>query len=123
MPGWREQQRENGNHNADHIWREMVAAAFTGSETTVRNAVAGWRKGVTAPAIVPVRLPSASHVSRWLMPWRIIRGEENYASRFTGLMCEKELQMLMAQQRAPDFYRMLKPKNKTLLHPWFVNVS
>jgi transposase len=66
---WLEQQRENGNHNAGHIWREMVAAGFTGSETTVRNAVAGWRKGVTAPAIVPVRLPSASRVSRWLMPW------------------------------------------------------
>lgn len=120
---WLDQQRESGNQNAGQMWREMVAAGFTGSETTVRNAVAGWRKGVTTPVVVPARIPSASRVSRWLMPWRIIRGEENYASRFIGLMCEKEPQIKMAQQLALDFYRMLKTKNKTLLHPWFINVS
>lgn len=121
--GWLEQQRENGNHNASQIWREMVAAGFTGSETTVRAVTARWRKGVTGSVTAPVRLPSASRVSRWLMPWRIIRGEENYASRFIGLMCEKEPQLKIAQQLALDFYSMLKTKNKTLLNPWFDKVS
>jgi transposase len=120
---WLEQQQENGNHNASQIWREMVTMGFTGSETTVRDAITKWRKGVTEPHLASVRLPSASRVSRWLMPWRIIRGEENYASRFIGLMCEKEPQLKMAQQLALDFYRMLKTKNKTLLNPWFINVS
>lgn len=96
---------------------------FTGSETTIRDAIASWRKGVTDPMVASVRLPSASRVSRWLMPWRIIRREENYASRFIGLMCEKEPQLKMAQQLALDFYRMLKTKNKTLLNQWFINVS
>nr|QTX14261.1 Transposase [Klebsiella pneumoniae] len=67
----------------------MVNAGFTGSETTVRDAVAKWRKQVNSPVIAPVRLPSASRVSRWLMPRRMIRGEENYASRFIESMCQK----------------------------------
>lgn len=87
---WLEEQRINGNHNAGQLWREMVNAGFTGSETTVRDAVAKWRKQVNSPVIAPVRLPSASRVSRWLMPWRMIRGEENYASRFIESMCQKE---------------------------------
>ncbi|TCL02166.1 ISL3 family transposase [Sodalis ligni] len=120
---WLEQKRESGHHNASQLWREMVAAGFTGSETTVRDAVAMWRKGITAPVAAPGRLPSASRVSRWLMPWRMIRGEENYASRFIGQMCEKEPQLKMAQQLALDFYRMLKTKNKKLLKQWFINVS
>ena len=120
---WLEQQRKKGNHNASQIWREMVTMGFTGSETTVRDAITQWRKGVTKPLLASPRLPSASRVSRWMMPWRIIRGEENYASRFIGLMCEKEPQLKMAQQLALDFYRMLKTKNKTLLNPWFINVS
>lgn len=105
---WLEQQRKKGNHNASQIWREMVTMGFTGSETTVRDAITQWRKGGTEPLLASPRLPSASRVSRWLMPWRIIRGEENYASRFIGLMCEKEPQLKMAQQLALDFYRMLK---------------
>lgn len=79
--GWLEEQRESGNHNGSQIWREMVAKGFTGSETTVRDEVARWRKGGSAPVTVPARLPSASRVSCWLMPWRIIREEESYASR------------------------------------------
>lgn len=37
---------------------EMVNAGFTGSETTVRDAVAKWRKQVNSPVIAPVRLLS-----------------------------------------------------------------
>lgn len=73
-------------------------------------------------ASASLRLPSSSRVSRWLMPWRIIRGEENYASLFIGLMQEKEPQLKMAQQLL-DFYRILKTKNKTLLNSWFINVG
>jgi hypothetical protein len=49
-----------------------------------------------------------SRVSRWLMPWRIIRGEENYAFRFISLMCEKEPELKIAQQLVLEFYRILK---------------
>lgn len=101
----------------------MVNVGFTGSETTVRDAVAKWRKPVNSPVIAPVRLPSASRVSRWLMPWRMIRGEENYASRFIESMCQKEPQLKMAQQLSLDFYRMLKTKNKSQLNQWFSDVS
>ena len=52
------------------------------------------RKGWIPPVTTAVRLPSVSRVSRWL----IIRGEENYASRFISLMCEKEPEMKIAQQ-------------------------
>lgn len=45
------------------------------------------------------------------MFWRIIRGEENYASRFIGLMCEKEPQLKIAQQLELDFYR-IDPENQ-----------
>ena len=86
---WRgslEEQRINGNHNARQLWREMVDVGFTGSETIVRDAVSRWRKQSNDPVVAPGRLPSASRVSRWLMPWRMIRGEENYASRFVELM-------------------------------------
>ncbi len=93
---WLEQQRENGNRNASQIWREMVAMGFTGSETTVRDAIAKGHKDATGPILASVRLPSASRVRRWLMPWRVIRGEENYASGFIRLMCEKEPQLKMA---------------------------
>lgn len=120
---WLEEQRKNGNHNARQLWREMVATGFTGSETTVRDAVAKWRKQVNGPVIAPGRLPSASRVSRWLMPWRMIRGEENYASRFIESMCQKEPQLKMAQQLSLDFYRMLKMKNKSQLNQWFADVS
>lgn len=120
---WLEEQRINGNHNAGQLWREMVDAGFTGSETTVRDAVAKWRKPVNGPVITPGRLPSASRVSRWLMPWRMIRGEENYASRFIESMCQKEPQLKMAQQLSLDFYRMLKMKNKSPLNQWFADVS
>lgn len=37
--GWLEERRERGNHNANQIWKEMVANGFTGSETTVRDEV------------------------------------------------------------------------------------
>lgn len=120
---WLEEQRESGNHNGSQIWREMVAKGFTGSETTVRDEVAKWRKGGSTSVTAPARLPSASRVSRWLVPWRIIRGEENYASRFIGLMCEKEPQLKIAQQLALDFYRILKTKNKQQLGRWLSNVS
>lgn len=89
-----------------------MAKGFTGSETTVRDEVAKWRKGGSTSVTAPARLPSASRVSRWLVPWRIIRGEENYASRFIGLMCEKEPQLKIAQQLALDFYRILKTKKQ-----------
>lgn len=89
-----------------------MAKGFTGSETTVRDEVVKWRKGGSTYFTAPARVPSASRVSRWLVPWRIIRGEENYASRFIGLMCEKEPQLKIAQQLALGFYRILKTKNK-----------
>lgn len=57
------------------------------------------------------------------MPWRIIRGEENYASRFISLMCEKEPQLKIAQQLALEFYQNLKTKNKPQLSRWFIRVS
>lgn len=100
----------------------MVNVGFTGSVTTVRDAVAKWRKQVNSPVIAPVRLPSASRVSRWLMPWRMIRGEENYASRFIESMSQKEPQLKMVQQLSLDFYRMLKTKNKSQLNQWFSDV-
>lgn len=80
----------------------------TGSETIVRDTVAKWRKGWNPPLTTAARLPSVSRVSRWLMPWRIIRGEENYASRFISLMCEKEPELEIAQQLVLEFYRILK---------------
>lgn len=119
---WMEEQRESGNYNASQIWREMVMKGFTGSETIVRDAVARWRKGWLPPVTATTRLPSASRVSRWLMPWRIIRGEENYASRFIGLMCEKEPQLKIAQQLALEFYMILKTKNKSQLSSWLTRV-
>lgn len=57
------------------------------------------------------------------MPWRMIRGEENYESRFIESMCQKEPQLKMAQQLSLDFYRMLKTKNKSQLNQWFSDVS
>lgn len=53
---WLERQHIYGNHNARQLWREMVDAGFAGSETTVRDAVAKWRKQANAPVVVPVRL-------------------------------------------------------------------
>ncbi|ECH0823637.1 transposase, partial [Salmonella enterica] len=120
---WLEEQRESGNHNTSQIWREMVAKGFTGCETIVRDTVARWRKGWLLPVTTTGRLPSASRVSRWLIPWRIIRGEENYASRFISLMCEKEPELKIAQQLALEFYRILKTKNKSQLSSWFTRVN
>ena len=119
---WLKEQRESGNYNASRIWREMVARGFTGSETIVRDAVAKWRKGWNPPVTTAVRLPSVSRVSRWLMPWRITRDEENYASRFISLMCEKEPELKIAQQLALEFYRILKTQNKSQLSCWFTRV-
>ncbi|HAX4366968.1 TPA: ISL3 family transposase [Escherichia coli] len=119
---WLKEQRESGNYNASRIWREMVAWGFTGSETIVRDAVAKWRKGWNPPVTTAVRLPSVSRVSRWLMPWRITRDEENYASRFISLMCEKEPELKIAQQLALEFYRILKTQNKSQLSSWFTRV-
>ncbi|EMH7756360.1 ISL3 family transposase [Escherichia coli] len=119
---WLKEQRESGNYNASRIWREMVAQGFTGSETIVRDAVAKWRKGWNPPVTTAVRLPSVSRVSRWLMPWRITRDEENYASRFISLMCEKEPELKIAQQLALEFYRILKTQNKSQLSSWFTRV-
>jgi hypothetical protein len=101
----------------------MAAKGFLGSETTVRDEVAKWGKGGAALVTAPARLPPASDVSRWLMPWRIIRGEENYVSRFIGLMCEKEPQLKIAQHLPLGFYRILKTKNKPQLSRWFTHVS
>ena len=119
---WLKEQRESSNYNASRIWREMVARGFTGSETIVRDAVAKWRKGWNPPVTTAVRLPSVSRVSRWLMPWRITRDEENYASRFISLMCEKEPELKIAQQLALEFYRILKTQNKSQLSSWFTRV-
>lgn len=65
---WLEERRESGDHNASQIWREMAANGFTGSETTVRDEVAKWHNDRAALVSAPARLPSASRVSRWLMP-------------------------------------------------------
>ncbi|WP_071599767.1 ISL3 family transposase [Escherichia coli] len=119
---WLKEQRESGNYNASRIWREMVAQGGTGSETIVRDAVAKWRKGWNPPVTTAARLPSVSRVSRWLMPWRIIRGEENYASRFISLMCEKEPELKIAQQLVLEFYRILKTQNKSQLSSLFTRV-
>ena len=119
---WLKEQRECGNYNSGRIWREMVARGVTGSETIVRDAVAKWRKGWNPPVTTAVRLPSVSRVSRWLMPWRITRDEENYASRFISLMCEKEPELKIAQQLALEFYRILKTQNKSQLSSWFTRV-
>ena len=119
---WLKEQRECGNYNSGRIWREMVARGVTGSETIVRDAVAKWRKGWIPPVTTAARLPSVSRVSRWLMPWRIIRGEENYAFRFISLMCEKEPELKIAQQLALEFYRILKTQNKSQLSSWFTRV-
>ncbi|HGD9222646.1 TPA: ISL3 family transposase, partial [Escherichia coli] len=119
---WLKEQRESGNYNASRIWREMVARGFTGSETIVRDAVAKWRKDWIPQVTTAARLPSVSRVSRWLMPWRIIRGEENYASRFISLMCEKEPELKIAQQLVLEFYRILKTQNKSQLSSWFTRV-
>ncbi|HAN7890657.1 TPA: ISL3 family transposase [Escherichia coli] len=119
---WLKEQRECGNYNSGRIWREMVARGVTGSETIVRDAVAKWRKGWIPPVTTAVRLPSVSRVSRWLMPWRITRDEENYASRFISLMCEKEPELKIAQQLALEFYRILKTQNKSQLSSWFTRV-
>ncbi|ENN7403749.1 ISL3 family transposase [Escherichia coli] len=116
---WLKEQRESSNYNASWIWREMVARGVTGSETIVRDAVAKWRKGWNPPVTTAARLPSVSRVSRWLMPWRIIRVEENYASRFISLMCEKEPELKIAQQLVLEFYRILKTQNKSQLSSWF----
>lgn len=105
---WLKEQRECGNYNSGRIWREMVARGVTGSETIVRDAVAKWRKGWIPPVTTAARLPSVSRGSRWLMPRRIIRGEENYAFRFISLMCEKEPELKIAQQLVLEFYRILK---------------
>ena len=94
----------------------------TGSETIVRDAVAKWSKGWNPPVTTAARLPSVSRVSRWLMPWRIIRGEENYAFRFISLMCEKEPALKIAQQLVLEFYRILKTPNKSNLSIWFTRV-
>ncbi len=52
----------------------------------------------------------------------MIRGEENYASRFIESMSQKEPQLKMVQQLSLDFYRMLKTKNKSQLNQWFSDV-
>jgi len=57
------------------------------------------------------------------MPWRIIRGEENYASRFIGLMCEKKTAVENSTTTGTGFYRILKTKNKPQLSRWFTHVS
>ena len=95
---------------------------ITGCETIVRDAVAKWRKGWNLPVTTAARLLSVYRVSRWLMPWRIIRGEENYASRFISLMCEKEPALKIAQQLVLEFYRILKTPNKSNLSSWFTRV-
>ncbi|KNY40982.1 transposase [Vibrio harveyi] len=101
----------------------MVEAGFTGSVSTVRYEVTRLRKGKVYPVIVPTRIPSASRISRWLTPWRIIRGEESYTSRFISRMCDKEPQLKLAQKLALEFYKILKTKNKRSLHRWFERVS
>lgn len=122
---WLEEQRKSGNHNASQIWREMVTQRFTGSKTIVRDEVTRWRKNGAATVTAPAHLPSAFRVSRWLMPWRMANNErgKNYASRFIGLMCEKEPQLKIAQQLALDFYRILKTKDQPQLSRWFTSVS
>ncbi|MFZ3516776.1 ISL3 family transposase, partial [Vibrio harveyi] len=120
---WLEKQLQSGYCNASQLWQEMVEAGFTGSVSTVRYEVTRLRKGKVYPVIVPTRIPSASRISRWLTPWRIIRGEESYASRFISRMCDKEPQLKLAQKLALEFYKILKTKNKRSLHRWFESVS
>lgn len=100
-----------------------MARGFTGSETIVRDAVAKWRKGWIPSVTTAARPPSASRVNRWLMPWRILRGEENYTSRFISLMCEKEPELKIAQQLALEFYRIQKTQNKSQLSRRFARVD
>ncbi len=100
----------------------MVTRGVTGSENIVRDAVAKWCKGWIPLVTTAARLLSVYRVSRWLMPWRIIRGEENYASRFISLMCEKEPELKIAHQLALEFYRILKTQTKSRLSSWFTRV-
>ena len=94
-----------------------------GGISTVRNTVFNLRKGNAYPMNIPVRIPSASRISRWLTPWRIIRGEENYASRFINCLCDKEPQFKLAKKLALAFYKILKTKEEKLLNKWFDDVS
>lgn len=94
---WLENRRQSGPCNASQLWREMLELGYTGGISSVRRAVSILKKGGVSPENLPMRIPSASRVSRWLPPWRIIRGEENYASRFMSRMCDKEPQFKVAQ--------------------------
>ncbi len=122
---WLKEQRESGNYNASRIWREMVArgvqAVKPSSGMLLPNRVKAGSHRLLLPSDflqTSFRLPSVSRVSHWL----IIRGEENYASRFISLMCEKEPELKIAQQLVLEFYRILKTQNKSQLSSLFTRV-
>ncbi len=89
MEGVVKRATRSGNYNASRIWREMVAQGGTGVKPS---------SGILLPNGVKAgthrfycRKTSFSVPGKPLVDaLEIIRGEENYASRFISLMCEKE---------------------------------
>lgn len=120
---WIEEQWNNGQHNASQLWREMVADGFSGSVITVRRNVVRLREGLSLKVTPSARVPSASKVSRWLTPWRILKSEDAYANRFVYFLCKKEPKIEKAKQLAQEFYQMLKVKNESQLDDWFFRVA
>ncbi len=105
---WLKEQRECGNYNSGRIWREMVAGGLQAVKPSSGMLLPNGIKAGSHRLLLPQDFLSVSRVSRWLMPRRIIRGEENYAFRFISLMCEKEPELKIAQQLVLEFYRILK---------------
>ncbi len=88
MEGVVKKQRECGNYNSGRIWREMVARGLQAVKPSSGMLLPNGIKA--GPTGYYCRKTSFSVPGKPLVvPWRIIRGEENYAFRFISLMVKK----------------------------------
>ena len=114
---WLENRLQSGRCNASQLWQEMVEAGFTGSVSTVRDAV--FKLSNEYPSTHSASISYQSMANTLENNTR----KKNYASRFINRMCAKEPQFKLAQKLALEFYKILKTKNKSSLNRWFDDVS
>lgn len=118
------QRWNEGCHNGRRLWREMRAAGYTCSETTVARFVAHLRRGdpirrttrASGGAVTSAQGPTARQVALLLLrhPRRLTREQELYVET----LCQRDTLIATAATLARDFTQMLRDREGGRLDAW-----
>ncbi len=118
------QRWNEGCHNGRRLWREVRAAGYRCSETTVARFVARLRRGepmrrttrTSGGSVTSVQGPTARQVALLLLcrPARLTPEQE----RYVDILCQRDALIALAATLTRDFAQMLRDREGGRLDAW-----